>query len=132
MTSCKCMRAGQALQGAAEAWSDLSGRALAAPAGVLGTLGVTVSTLPRILLGDALAAYRAASQALANLETAGACPALPVILAWVSGAVLSGTVLSSDRCAFCRDWRLQPIRVGAAACGRPGCQHRIDARRQGR
>ena len=67
-----CMCAGQALHGVSEAWSGLSNRALAAPAGVLGTLGVTVSTLPRILLGDAVAAYQAASHALANVETAGA------------------------------------------------------------
>ena len=79
------LAAGQALQSISEAWGDLGERALAAPAGVLGTVSGTVSTLPRLLLGDAVAAYQAASQALTKLEA--------------TGAYLSALLHSSMRCS---------------------------------
>ena len=63
--------AGHALQAAADAWSNLGERALSAPAGMLGIIGGTISTLPRILLGDVVGAYQAASEVLARTEAAG-------------------------------------------------------------
>lgn len=40
---------------------------------MLGMIGGTLSTLPRILLGDVIGAYQAASEALARTEAAGVC-----------------------------------------------------------
>jgi hypothetical protein len=65
--------AGHALQSAADAWSSLGERAQSAPAGVLGMVGGTLSTLPRILLGDVIGAYQAALEALVRTEAAGVC-----------------------------------------------------------
>jgi hypothetical protein len=73
MTRAVLLVTGEALQSISQAWGDLGERVLAAPAGVLGTVSGTVATLPRLLLGDAVAAYQAASQALASLDATGAC-----------------------------------------------------------
>ena len=52
---------GDAIAAVSGALADLSERATSAPAGVLATVTGTVSVLPRLLLGDAIAAYQIVS-----------------------------------------------------------------------
>lgn len=73
---CVCCGVGAALQSLSETFSELGSRALSTPAGVLGTIAGTVSTLPSLLVGDFVAAYGLAANALAQLESTGA-PSLP-------------------------------------------------------
>jgi hypothetical protein len=60
-----------------ESMSDLSSRAMAAPAGVLGTITGTVCSLPNLLVGDVVAAYKVAAAALADFAASGVCERIP-------------------------------------------------------
>ncbi len=60
-----------ALSGVLADWGD---RATSAPAGVLAIISGTVSTLPRLLVGDAVAAVHIAGDALTQWSHTGPAP----------------------------------------------------------
>lgn len=71
LTAIGCCATGDgldALSGVLAQWGDC---ATSAPAGVLATISGTVSTLPRLLVGDAIAAYHLAGDALSQWSHTG-------------------------------------------------------------